>query len=339
LVYTFIFSCLSRFRPLGFALIVIAAIQWGLVCPSALGAKTSSRSRSTPVASDRYVSVQKWAKAKGFKIDWDGESRDFRVTNSWARIGLTINSKKASLNGMEMYLSSTIQSNGATLYISERDVSKLLHPILYPEKFPRKVRTIALAAGHGGKDPGYQLNSRQEKTYTLLMAKVLKETLEAAGFKVVMTRSKDVFVDLDEQADIANRARADLFITVHYNAALDVSPKGVETYCLTPEGAISTNGGAASPRASGNKNDSLNMLLAYQVHKSLLRNTDFEDRGLRRAGFLVLRNIKMPGVYIEGGFLSNPYDAEKIVHPVKRRKVAQAITDGVLAYKRLVERK
>ena len=80
------------------------------------------------------------------------------------------------------------------------------------------------------------------------------------------------------------------------------------------------------------------MLLAQQVHKSLVQNTEFADRGIKRAAFQVLREITMPGILIEGGFMSNPFDAQKIYHPVHRRKAARAITDGILAYKRLVER-
>jgi N-acetylmuramoyl-L-alanine amidase len=308
--------------------------------PPTYAARKSSSESTTSLGGVRYVSIQKWAKAKGFKVVWDGKSRDFIVTNDkWAKLEFSINSKKAVLNDKDIYLSSTIESSGATLFISELDIDKLIHPIFYPVSGRHKVRTIAIAAGHGGKDPGYQLNKHQEKTYTLLMAKALKDTLEDAGFKVVMTRSSDVFVDLDEQADIANRAGADLFITIHFNAALNDDPKGVETYCLTPEGATSTNGGRPVREAVGNRNDSLNMLLAYQVHKYLLRNSDFEDRGLRRANFMVLRNIKMPGVYVEGGFLSNRSDAAKITSATQRQKMARAITDGVLAYKRLVERK
>lgn len=289
---------------------------------------------------ERYVSLQKWARAKGFVVYWKPEDRTALASNSWARIVFTINSKRASINDNTIFLSSIVPASGSTVYISERDVFKTLHPILFPEKLRKgkRVRTILLAPGHGGKDPGYQINKHQEKSYALLMCKVLKETLEGAGFKVVLTRDKDVFVELEGQAAMARKVGADLFITVHYNAALEVEAKGIETYTLTPAGATSTNGGEPVPRAPGHAQENYSTLLAYQVHKRLLLDTDFADRGLRRANFLVLREISVPGIYIEGGFLSNPFDAEKIVSPSHRRKTARSITDGVLAYKRLVER-
>jgi N-acetylmuramoyl-L-alanine amidase len=155
---------------------------------------------------------------------------------------------------------------------------------------------------------------------------------------VIMTRETDKFVDLGVQATMANRAGADLFINLHYNAAIDTSASGVETYSLTPAGAISTNGGTSTPVSPGHRNDSLNMLLAYQIHKSLLGRSAMQDRGLRRAAFQVLREIQMPGVLVEAGFLSNRGDFQKISNAAQRRAVARALADGIVLYKRQVER-
>lgn len=287
----------------------------------------------------RYVSFQQWARIKGFTVDWDKPNKIVHAKNAWAKLSFQVNSKRASCNESSVWLcSSLIDSNGA-LYISERDIYKTLHPILYPERLPRgkKVRTIVVAAGHGGKDPGNMVNREQEKKYTLLLALALKDALSASGFKVLMTRETDKFIDLEPQAIYANRARADLFITVHYNAVADVGPNGIETFCLTPAGAVSTNGGTPSQRSPGNKHDPFNMTLAYQVHKYLLNRTDFQDRGIRRAGFLVLRHLEMPGILIEGGFMSNPGDAKKIFSAAHRQTVARSIADAVLHYKRVVE--
>ena len=251
-----------------------------------------------------------------------------------------VTSKKSTINGLSVWLCSPVLEHRDALYISERDIYKTFNPLLRPEKMAKgkKVRTIVIAAGHGGKDPGNMVNRQQEKTYTLLLAKVLKEELQARGFKVLMTRETDVFVDLEPQAEFANRKKADLFLTVHYNAVADVDPKGVETFALTPAGAISTNGGSPNPKTDGNQNDHYNMALAHQVHKSILNKTDFEDRGIRRASFMVLRHLNMPGILIEGGFMSNTSDAKKIFSAAHRKIVARAIADGVVNYKALVER-
>ena len=287
-----------------------------------------------------YVSLNDWARQKGFTVDWDRENKLAQVNSKWTKLTFNVTSKKASINGLSLWLCSAVLEHRDALYISERDIYKTIHPILYPEKLAKgkRVKTVAIAPGHGGKDPGNMVNREQEKKYTLLLAKALKQELIAHGFKVVMTRETDTFIDLEPQAQIARRAKADLFVTVHYNAVADVSPKGVETFALTPAGAISTNGGTPNQRSDGNKNDAFNMLLAQQVHKSILRRTDFEDRGIRRASFMVLRHLNMPGILVEGGFMSNPSDAKKIYSTEHRKIVARAIAEGIVNYRSLVER-
>lgn len=286
------------------------------------------------------MSLNEWARRWGFSVNWDRENKIAQVNSKWTKLSFNVTSKKASINGLLIWLSSPVVEHRNTLYISLRDTEKTLQPILSPQKMDkgRRVRTVAIAAGHGGKDPGNMVNRNQEKTYTLLLAKALRSELLARGFKVIMTRDSDIFVDLEPQAAIARKAKADLFITVHYNAVADVAPKGVETFALTPAGAISTNGGSPSPWSPGNRYDSSNMLLAHQVHKSILKKTDFEDRGIRRAQFMVLRELHMPGILFEGGFMSNPSDAKKIYSAAHRKIVAKAIAEGVVNYKALVER-
>src|SRR5436190_12577031 len=165
-------------------LLVVCSVSHGR-----LVARESEKLETVARGGERYVSLQKWARAKGFTIAWDPGSRDLQVTNNWANLGFTINSKRSSINGLEVWLCSSVVTNGSTLYITERDIFKTIHPILYPSKTGKKIHTIVIAAGHGGKDPGYQLDAQQEKKYTLLMSKILKETLESAGLKVIMTRN------------------------------------------------------------------------------------------------------------------------------------------------------
>jgi N-acetylmuramoyl-L-alanine amidase len=109
---------------------------------------------------------------------------------------------------------------------------------------------------------------------------------------------------------------------------------------MTPARTSSTNSrgeGANTGSYPGNRFDSKNMLLAYQVQKTLLKNLATEDRGVRRARYAVLRTAEMPAILIEGGFMSNKAEAKKIYDAGYRRQMAQAITEGVMNYKRLVE--
>src|SRR5262249_3428720 len=144
-------------------------------------------------------------------------------------------------------LSSPIALNRGAISVAQRDVDRALDPILFPEKNTtrQQVKILAISAGHGGKDCGYQVGSQQEKKYTLLLAKELDILARRAGFKTVLIRNSDRFVELDDRAPLAKRGKADIYLELHYNCANpgNTETKGVEVYCLTPHGAISTNGG------------------------------------------------------------------------------------------------
>src|SRR5213076_2456119 len=111
--------------------------------------------------------------------------------------------------------------------------------------------------------------------------------------------------------------------------------------CLTPAGAGSTNARGDSGDISafaGNTLDAKNMLLAYQFQKAMVKSLAVEDRGVKRARFAVLRNARVPAVLVEAGFMSHPQESERIFNPDFRRQLASAIAEGILAYKRWVER-
>jgi N-acetylmuramoyl-L-alanine amidase len=111
-------------------------------------------------------------------------------------------------------------------------------------------------------------------------------------------------------------------------------------YCLTPAGASSTNArgeGASAGSFPGNRHNDQNLFLAFQMQKALTHNLAVEDRGVRRARFAVLRDAVMPAVLIEAGFMSHPAEGRKIFTAAYRQKMARAIVEGLLAYKRAVE--
>jgi N-acetylmuramoyl-L-alanine amidase len=237
-----------------------------------------------------------------------------------------------------------VARNGAVC-LAQLDVDRTLRPLLSPPKGPprAKITSICLDPGHGGKDPGNQVGSNQEKQYTLLLAREVRAQLARAGFKVTLTRSTDTFVDLPSRTELAKRQSADLLVSLHLNAAETGrdSVQGAEVYCLTPAGASSTNArkeGSFAGAFPGNRYNDKNLLLAYQVQKSLKRSLSVADRGVRRARFAVLRNAVMPAVLVEAGFMSHPAEGRKIFTAAYRQKMARAIVEGLLAYKRAVER-
>lgn len=287
------------------------------------------------------VYLRDWAERNGFQMSLDQKESTIELTNRWANIALASDSRHGTINGVSVWLSFPIRVHNGRIIIDQKDLTTLIEPVLFPKRMAkdRKVMVIALDAGHGGKDPGYQIGSKQEKIYTMMLAKEVKDQLEDAGLKTFMTRRSDTYVERSDRAELSQKARADLFVSLHYNTAPDPGAKGVETYCITPFGAEATNGSEQALRTfPGNRYDAQSVLLAYEVQRSITRSLDLADRGVRRAGFEVLRRAPMPSILIEGGFMSNPSDSKKVFDEDHRREMARAIVDGILAYKRTMER-
>ena len=312
-----------------------------------LPAAPATRRAIRPTAGNesRYTDLVAWGRAKGFAAKSAAGSDELRLSNKAYEIVFKANSKKVVFDETDVRLTLPVRKAGDGFQISNRDIETVLAPLVQPPRRPatRPIRTVALNAGHGGKDPGNIEGKRQEKYYTLLVAGEIRRRLERAGLRVIMVRTTDKFIELEDRPAAAGKANADLYLSVHFNAfdgpgSADVG--GVETYCLTPAGASSTNdtgnhGGGWNP---GNRFDRDNIVLGHQVHRAIVQGTDLGDRGLRRARFKELTLLDMPGILIEGGYMTNAHDASTIYSTEGRAALARSIADGVLAYKRLVER-
>lgn len=238
------------------------------------------------------------------------------------------------LNGVRISQCFSPILRAGTLYVSSLDLARTLDPLLGSRKgFRHSVRTIMLDIGHGGKDRGAAGKSSFEKDITLRLGRRLAAVLRACGYRVIMTRNSDLYLDLDQRSALQRRYDADLFLSLHINSAADRSVKGIETFCLTPAGAPSSNGGKTVwTKYNGNAFDSNNIVLAYNVQRSLLSRTGAVDRGVKRARFAVLRDIRCPGVLIEVGFLSNRQEELNLNSAAYIEKLARGIADGVIQY-------
>ncbi len=322
-----------------FALVLLAVCLW-LTAATTHAANYTARIRDTD-----YVRVTEWARWQNLQSRWIKRDETFVLTNAAAKIQFEVSSREARFNGIQLWLLHPLVSRGDAIYISQLDIDSTFRPLLAAPRNEtgKKVKVICLDAGHGGKDPGNRALGRQEKDYTLRLAAELRTQLQKAGFKVVFTRTSDRFIELSTRADIARQRGADVFISLHFNGTSSGrdEARGSEVYSMTPVGAASTNArgeGSGSGSYPGNRNNSKNLLLAYQIQKSLVRNLDSEDRGVRRARFEVLREATMPAALIEAGFLSHPTEGKKIFTEEYRRQMARAITEGIQSYKRVVER-
>jgi N-acetylmuramoyl-L-alanine amidase len=153
-----------------------------------------------------------------------------------------------------------------------------------------------------------------------------------------MTRSTDTFIPLEDRVQLANHYPNGLFVSIHFNSG--GAGTGIETYTLAPRGVPSMM--ADGPRISdlqecaGNCRDAENMALATAMHAATIVRSRMYDRGIKRARFVVIRDVVIPGVLIEGGFLSNNYDARLIATPEYRQQLAVSIYQAVQTYRRAV---
>ncbi len=172
--------------------------------------------------------------------------------------------------------------------------------------------TVVIDPGHGGRDPGaVGIGGLREKDINTTVARRVQASLNARGINAVLTRSDDRELDLQPRVNIAERADADVFVSIHSNAISMSRPdvNGLETYYYS----------------SGFR-------LAQTIHNNVLQRTDLRDRGVRRARFYVLVNTSMPAVLVETGFVTGREDAARFRDPQAVNTIADGITGGILQY-------
>ncbi len=286
-----------------------------------------------------YMSIPELSRICGMRYKTYEKAKRQVVFSKNSRMDFRVNSREMFLNGNSVWLGYPIVVNSGRLYIAKRDYTKTIAPILFPQKngTPHKLFHIILDAGHGGKDNGAQnLKLRlREKNITLDIVLRVGKILKANGYRVSYTRTKDNFVELPDRSNYANKKAADMFLSIHCNAAT-ANVKGIETFAMTPAWTASTGQTAVTALAKekhlGNKNDAWNQMLAFYIQRSLKIATASEDRGVKRARFAVLRGVNMPAALIEVGFISNNQEASQLGSAKYRQKIANAIANAVLNY-------
>lgn len=231
--------------------------------------------------------------------------------------------------------------------------------------------TVVIDPGHGGKDPGAMGSVSKEKDIVLSVGQQLGKLIAQnhPDVNVLYTRNSDRFVELNQRAEIANKAHADLFISIHCNA-LDrrrTSPQGVETFVLglhrskdnldvaKAENAVIMYEDDYSVKYEGfNPNEpesyiifefmaneflSQSVYLATLVQNQLVKRSKRVNRSVRQAGFLVLREVAMPSILIELGYISNRQDEKYLKSASGQSSLASSIYEGFKEYKREYDKK
>jgi N-acetylmuramoyl-L-alanine amidase len=215
------------------------------------------------------------------------------------------------------------------------------------------VSRVVIDAGHGGHDPGAHGNGLDEADLTLDVAIRVRDLLQKEGVEVVMTRDTDVFIPLEERTAIANRAGADVFLSIHANASRNKAAHGIETYFLNfatnPEAeavAARENAGSAKNMnklpdivkaiALNNKinesRDFAEMVQRSMVRRLKARNSALRDLGVKQAPFVVLIGAGMPSVLAEISFVTNKQEGRLLKTSTYRQQIAQSLTDAVVKY-------
>jgi N-acetylmuramoyl-L-alanine amidase len=258
----------------------------------------------------------------------------FQIRSPHRVMDVKVGSRTAYCDGLECWLNHAPQLINGTPYIHWLDAKKTFQPLVSHASFGNGHQpAIVIDPGHGGKDGGTRscLNGAFEKEYTLDWARRLQALLEKAGWNVTLTRSNDVDVPLSTRVAVAEQAKADLFLSLHFNSGEpNREMAGLETYCLTPTGMTShlSRGYEDNPTQTYPNNvfDDQNLQVAFALHRAVLNQTQAVDRGLRRARFMtVLRGQNRPAVLIEAGYLSNPTEAQRIATPDYREALAEAV--------------
>lgn len=242
------------------------------------------------------------------------------------------------VNNYRYILSYPVRRHGGQLLISTIDMKKLVDPVLRP-RYSKKagvVKTVVIDPGHGAHDAGAVSPWAREKDCNLAVGLKVKAKLEKLGFRVVMTRSTDVFLTLGQRVAIANRTPDSIFVSIHHNSGRRAA-SGIETFTLAPHGTTSPF--ARTRRTAdlaGNDQDSENIALATAIHSRAIKNTGAIDRGIQRARFSVLCTIERPAVLFEGGFVSNPEEGRLISSNAYQNKLAESICQGIVSYAQTV---
>lgn len=218
---------------------------------------------------------------------------------------------------------------------------------------------VMIDPGHGGTDTGATGHERRESEITLRVAELLAAELRKdSRFKVALTRTTDKFLTLEERAEIANRAKADIFLSIHVNSSSDAQARGKEIYFqnqLPPdEEALflaSRENQGAKQRFNRQKGDVAAIIedlernhrlrLSGRLSEELFRHWAGDPwrrrTTIRQAPFYVISNVNMPSALVEIGYITNPREAEKLGDPNYLRQVAGGLYQALVSYKEFVD--
>jgi N-acetylmuramoyl-L-alanine amidase len=199
---------------------------------------------------------------------------------------------------------------------------------------------VVLDPGHGGQDSGTIKPGILEKELALDVAHRAERFLQLQGVATLLTRVGDTYVSLADRAALANAQRNCVFISIHFDDATRLAATGVETYYAAHQISNSTSVASWLPFLPQTSSESANVesqSLATFIQEALVKRTQAVNRGTSAQQFYVIANVRHPAVLVEGGFLTNAAEMNKIATGDYREEIAAAISDGVMRYREALQ--
>ena len=341
--------------------ILLAGARVGAATPEAarsLPTRPAAAIAATVVDGISYVSAQDAAARLGLKERWTKRLKTLTLSDARNKLEFAADSREATVNGRLVYLGDATLLRRGQLYLSRIDFERRLLPVVRPAlcpAIPSRPTVIALDPGHGRPDDGMTNDKLglKERVLTLDVARRLRKLLEAAGYKVVLTRDDDDAlspekkIDFPRRAAIANRAGADVFVSIHFNSLYpDTRTHGTEVYTYAPATQHAV-GWWGAPRktdpdletepAPVNRFDAWSSLLAHELQASGVDTLKTPDRGAKIMHLAVLRNVECPAGRVEAVFLSNDDEARRAATAEYREEIARALLAGIRTYATALE--
>jgi len=309
-----------------------------------------------------YVSLIPLCNSRNINWDYDTFTRKLVISKEAHRINLMVGESLILVDDRPRYLRHPIELYQGTVAVpysfKEQVLDTLFRetPLIRMRSPLSKIKRVVIDAGHGGNDPGaIGKTGLREKDVNLDIAKRLGSLLKAQGIGIIFTRSSDDFIPLAKRVAIANRAKADIFISIHSNANLVRSRNGFEVYYISSDINDSKRALLAAKNTSLDLSSSCfagyslalratlwDMIYTYSRAESIgmarsicqevNRQLDTKILGVKGAGFYVLKGARMPAVLVEVGFVSNREEERMLRNDYYRQKIAESITEGILDY-------
>lgn len=351
---------------------LIRGLFWTLMLISALGAEAALRPfeaggrsfklETTAIGSAEFVSLYDLSKALGGTLTCDEWTRCLEMRSSGKSFRFMPSSRAVLIDNDDcLYLPNAVTEIKGDAMVSTAFITSILPDYLRASGSAKSggasgKKVVVIDAGHGGHDTGAQGGGRNEKDITLDVAKRVRDLLTGMGYKVIMTRTSDVFLELPDRSDIANKNGADIFVSIHVNDAANTAACGTETYYLSKVQvdndyharrlesssygyelrrrwkALTAKMKSVLRQQHYQTTQQKSKLLAEKIQRRLAPAAGGDNRGVKGKNLSVLRNSYCPSCLVEIGFISNWSDRKKLNSSAHKQAVANAIAQGIKDY-------